>query len=71
MTKAHIAQNKKSRIKLECVIKSASVFIEDGAFALFFRSLPLGILQPKSPHPWVFAIQGIKYSCSGGGGGGG
>ena len=30
-------------------MKNAAVLMEDGAFALFFR-----------PHPWEFAIQGIK-----------
>ena len=55
-------QNKKSQIKIHYLtvrsIKSAGVFIEDWAFALFFRFLPLCILQLKSPHPWGFAIQG-------------
>ena len=54
-------------------MKNVAALTEDGAFALFFPSPPLGIWQLKSPHPREFAIQGKKMLMPGGqprGGGG-
>ena len=59
-----------------CVInKKCCIFLEDGAFALFFVPTPGG-LTAQGSHPREFAIQGKKNantrgSARGGKGGGG
>ena len=55
-------------------MKNVAVLTEDGAFALFFRTLAGRIWQLKSPHPREFALQDKKNanargSARGGGGG--
>ena len=41
-------------------MESVAVLMKDGAFALFFSSLPREIWQLKSPRPREFGIQGKK-----------
>ena len=48
-------------------MKNIAVLTEDGAFAFFFSSSPLGIWQLKNPQPQEFAFRGKKKcQCPGG-----
>ena len=55
-------------------MKNVAVLTEVGAFALFFRPIPGGFGQPKSPHTLEIAFQGEKNAndanARGEGGGG-
>ena len=54
-------------------MKNVAVLTEDGAFALFFRPLPVKFDTSRVSTPREFAIQGKKnaYARDSGGGGGG
>ena len=43
-------------------MKNVAVLTEDGAFALFFPPHPgrFDSSRVPTPHPWEFAIQGLK-----------